>query len=71
MGAMYPSLFHLPRTHDFIAVTVFDNESTLKCFISCPNDENFLLYKHILLVYNIQSLELPLVTGGGQRIPAD
>ena len=42
---------------------------TFKCYIS-ENDGNFLISKHFLLVYNNQSLEMPLMTGVGQPIPA-
>ena len=34
------------------------------------NDENFLLSKHFLLVYNNQLLDIPWMMGGGQPISA-
>ena len=37
---------------------------TFKCYIS-ENDENFLISRHFLHVYNNQSLEMPWMTGGG------
>ena len=42
---------------------------SFKCYIS-KNDDNFLISRHFLLVYNNQSQQMPWMTGGGQPIPA-
>ena len=39
---------------------------TFNCYIS-ENDENFLMSRHFLLVYNNQLLEMSWMTGGGVR----
>ena len=40
---------------------------TFKCYIS-ENDENFLISRHFLQVYNNQSLQMPWMMDGGGNL---
>ena len=76
-GATYLTWFTLPPTTPHppppprtLQQWIFtDNKTSFQCFFS-QNDENFFSWKHFLLVYNNQSLEIHWMIGGGQPIPA-
>ena len=62
-GLSYPH----PRLWSSDCVQIM--KMTSKCYIS-ENDENTLIFRRFLHVYNSQSLEMPWMTGCGQPIPA-
>ena len=69
-GGNISCLFYLtPHPQLWSSDCVQIMKMTFKCYIS-ENDENFLISRHFLLVYNNQSLKIPWMMGGWQPIPA-